>query len=300
MCLLVGPVREIKIMSESAESAESHVRGLLQAAREQLCVDIAYFTKFTEGAEHIDFLAGDSSTFAFGEGSAIPLDETYCRRVIEGTAPAIVPDVALEPRMGDLTAGETIGSYLGAPVRLSDGRIYGTVCCASNDPDESLGSAAEAHVRVLADRLATLVERSYRESAAAAPSLYADALQLRLWFAGVARAPSSARSALSVLEPHLGEDRLQGLRLVITELITNSIRHSGMDDQAVVGLDIRLQDGVLRCTVSDPGSGFEKPEVVRPHADRAGGFGLVILDSVADSWGVERDELFRVWCQLAV
>ncbi|MDP9376597.1 MAG: ATP-binding protein [Actinomycetota bacterium] len=281
-------------------SAESNVRGLLQAARQQLCADIAYFTKFTEGAEHIDFLAGDSSTFAFGEGSAIPLGETYCQRMIEGTAPRIVPNVALEPRMQDLAAGETIGSYLGVPVRLSDGRIYGTVCCASNHPDESLSAAAEAHIRVLADGLANLVESSPRESAAAAPRLSGDALQLRLWFAGVARAPSSARVALTVLEPHLDEDRLLSLRLVITELMTNCIRHSGMDDEAVVGLDIRLQDGVLRCTVSDPGSGFEKPEVVKPHEDRPGGFGLVILDSVAESWGVERDELFRVWFELAV
>ena len=283
-----------------SQSTESNVRGLLQAAREHLCVDIAYFTRFSEGVEHIDFLEGDSSPFQFGEGSAIPLDETYCRRMVEGTAPTIVPNAAAEPRMQDLEAGKTIGSYLGVPVRLSDGRIYGAVCCASPEPNESLNHIAEAQIRTLAAGLATLVEDGDRESASAAPSMSADATQLRLWFAGVARAPSSARAALSVLEPQLDEDRLQSLRLVITELITNSIRHSEMDDQGVVSLDIRLQDGVLRCTVSDPGSGFAKPEVVKPHDDRPGGFGLVILDSVADSWGVERDELFRVWFELTV
>jgi anti-sigma regulatory factor (Ser/Thr protein kinase) len=88
--------------------------------------------------------------------------------------------------------------------------------------------------------------------------------------------------------------------LVVTELITNAIRHSAMDEQGVVSLDIRLRGGVLRCTVSDPGSGFEKPEVVRPHADRPGGFGLVILESVSDRWDVTHDELFRVWFELAV
>ena len=283
-----------------SESSESHVRGLLQAAREHLCVDIAYFTKFTEGAEHIDFVEGDTSPFAFGEGSVIPIDETYCRRMVEGTAPNVVPNTAEEPRMQDLDVAKTIGSYLGVPVRLSDGRIYGAVCCASPDPNESLTHTAEARIRSLAAGLATLIEDGDPESAAAAPSMSADAVQLRLWFAGVTRAPSSARAALSVLEPHLDDDRLQSLRLVITELVTNSIRHSGMDDQAVVGLNIHLQDGVLRCTVSDPGSGFEKPEVVKPHEDRPGGYGLVILDSVADSWAVERDELFRVWFELAV
>ena len=283
-----------------SESAESHVRGLLQAAREHLCVDIAYFTRFSEGAEQIDYLAGDSSSFTFGEGSAIPVDETYCRRMIEGTAPNVVPDTAQEPRMQDLAVTETIGSYLGVPVCLSDGRIYGAVCCASQDPDERLTSAAEARMRTLAEGLATLVERVDRADTVVEPSVSADALQLQLWFAGVARAPSSARAALSVLEPHLGDDRLQSLRLVITELITNSIRHSTMREEEVVSLDIRLHDGVLRCAVADPGTGFAKPETIKPHDDRPGGFGLVILDSVADAWGVERDELFRVWFELAV
>ncbi len=59
-------------------------------------------------------------------------------------------------------------------------------------------------------------------------------------------------------------------------------------------------DGLLRCTVSDPGPGFEKPEVVKPHDDRPGGFGLVILDSVSERWGLTRDELFRVWFEIAV
>ncbi len=279
-------------------SAETQVRGLLSAAREQLCVDIAYFTKLTEGAERIDYMAGDRARFAFGEGTAIPLDETYCRRVIEGTAPNVVPDAACEPRMQDLPVTHVLGSYLGVPVRLSDGRIYGTVCCASQDPNEGLTEAAEARIRGLAEGLATLVETD--DQAAAAPALAGDRLELRLWFAGVTRAPASARASLAVLEPHLGEDRLQSLRLVITELITNSIRHSRIDEQGVVGLDIRLTDGVLRCTVSDPGPGFEKPEVVKPHDDRAGGFGLVILDSVSDRWGVARDELFRVWFELTV
>ena len=280
-------------------SAESHVRGLLRAAREQLSVDIAYFTKFTEGVEHIGVLDGDSTPFTFGEGSAIPLDETYCRRMIEGTAPGIVPDAAAEPRMQDLAVVDALGSYLGVPVRLSNGRIYGAVCCASQGRDEGLTVAAQDRLRVLADGLATLVERGNRD-ASAAPAVGPEALELRLWFAGVARAPGAARASLSVLEPHLDEDRLQTLRLVITELITNSIRHSRIDEDGVIGLDIRLGDGVLRCTVSDPGPGFEKPQMVKPHFDRPGGFGLVILDSVSDRWGLTRDELFRVWFEIAV
>lgn len=269
---------------------------LLRAARERLGVDIAYLSKFTEGVERIDVVEGDDAPFAFGETTRIPLEETYCRRMVEGTAPSLVPDTSREPRMQDLSAAEALGCYLGVPVKLSDGRVYGALCCAATDASDSLSEEDEAYVRLLADGLATMVEHD-RD---VAPSTSDDGFELTLWFAGVTQAPSSARSALSALESHIGNDRLQSLRLVVTELITNSIRHAGIDERAVIGLDVRLEDGLLRCTVSDSGRGFEKPDVVRPHQDRAGGFGLVILESVSSTWGVERDDLFRVWFEVPV
>lgn len=277
---------------------ETQVRTLLRAARERLGVDIAYLTKFTEGHERIDVMEGDSTPFSFGEASRIPMEETYCRRMVEGTAPGLVPDTSREPRMQDLAVAEALGCYLGVPVKLSNGRVYGALCCAANDPNDALSDDDETYVRLLADGLATMVEHD--ADAAAAPSVGDDGFELMLWFAGVTQAPASARAALSALEPHVGNDRLQSLRLVVTELITNSIRHAGIDERAVIGLDLRLEDGLLRCTVSDPGPGFEKLDVVRPHQDRAGGFGLVILESVSSTWGVARDELFRVWFEVPI
>ena len=277
---------------------ETQVRTLLRAARERLGVDIAYLTKFTEGHERIDFMEGDSAPFAFGEASRIPLEETYCRRMVEGTAPGRVPDTAREPRMRDLTVAEDLGCYLGVPVRLSDGRVYGALCCAASDPNESLSDDDETYVRLLANGLATMVEHD--GDASTAPAVGENGIELMLWFAGVLQAPASARAALSALEAHVGEDQLQALRLVVTELLTNSIRHAGIDERAVIGVHLRVEDGLLRCTVSDPGAGFEKPEVVRPHQDRAGGFGLVILESVSSDWGVMRDELFRVWFEVPI
>lgn len=277
---------------------ESQVRTLLRAARERLGVDIAYLTKFTESHERIDVMEGDSAPFAFGEASRIPIEETYCQRMVEGTAPGLVPDTSREPRMQDLAVAAELGCYLGVPVRLSDGRVYGALCCAASDPNDSLSDDDKTYVRLLAEGLATMVELD--GDASAAPAVGDDGVELMLWFAGVLKAPASARAALSALEAHVGEDQLQSLRLVITELITNSIRHAGIDERAVIGLSLRLENGLLHCTVSDPGSGFEKPDVVRPHQDRAGGFGLVILESISSTWGVTRDELFRVWFEVHI
>ncbi len=271
---------------------------LLRAARERLGLDIAYLTKFIDGHERIDLVEGDSEPFAFGETTRIPFEETYCRRMVEGTAPNVVRDASREPRMQDLVVAEALGSYLGVPVLLSDGRVYGALCCAGSDVNEALSDDDEAYLRLLADGLASMVEQD--GDASAAPSAVDGVFELTLWFAGITRAPASARSSLAALEPIIGADLLQSLRLVVTELITNSIRHAGIDERAVIGLDIRVEDGLLRCTVSDPGRGFEKPDVVRPHQDRAGGFGLVILESVSSDWGVTRDDLFRVWFDVPV
>lgn len=278
--------------------SESQVRTLLRAARERLGVDIAYLTKFTEDYERIDVMEGDSAPFAFGEASRIPFEDTYCQRMVEGTAPGLVPDTSREPRMQDLAVAADLGCYLGVPVRLSDGRVYGALCCAASGPNDSLSDDDETYVRLLAEGLATMVEHD--GDASAAPAVGDDGVELMLWFAGVLKAPASARAALSALEGHVGEDQLQSLRLVVTELITNSIRHAGIDERAVIALSLRLDDGLLHCAVSDPGPGFEKPDVVRPHQDRAGGFGLVILESISSTWGVTRDELFRVWFEVPI
>ena len=125
-------------------------------------------------------------------------------------------------------------------------------------------------------------------------------MSLSLWFTGVQRAPTSARASLSTLEPFLGDRLLQGLRLLITELMTNCIRHAGIDERSAMGLSIQLSQEKLRGVVSDAGPGFERPDVVAPHADKPGGFGLVILDSISDRWGLARDELFRVWFEVDV
>jgi anti-sigma regulatory factor (Ser/Thr protein kinase) len=279
-------------------AAASRVRGLLDTARRQLGVDIAYFSKLSADGQHVQCLVGNSGPYSFGEGSVIPLEETYCRRMVEGTAPGLVPDAAVEPRMQDLGVAGTLGSYLGVPVRLPDGRIYGSVCCASRTPSPEWDSKDRAYLQLLADSVGALVAS---DPEAGADAVDEDrALRLSLWFTGVARAPTSARASLSTLEPFLGGELLQSLRLLITELMTNCIRHAGVDEHTAIGLEVCLSPDRLRCVVADPGPGFERPEVIQQHADRPGGFGLVILDSIADHWGLTRDELFRVWFDVDV
>ena len=108
------------------------------------------------------------------------------------------------------------------------------------------------------------------------------------------RAPAVARRALDdLLSAYDGETR-DDARLLVSELVTNSVQHGG-GERIVVDIDGKLPD-VLRCEVIDDGHGF----VPRPRADQAiGGWGLDLVEQIADRWGVHEGST-HVWFQLSL
>jgi anti-sigma regulatory factor (Ser/Thr protein kinase) len=111
--------------------------------------------------------------------------------------------------------------------------------------------------------------------------------------AGPAAAPG-ARGALSALEGKLDPHVLEDLRLLVTELVTNSIRHA---ETAAIRLRVAIAQGVVHVEVTDTGRGFV-PAPQAPIEDRTGGWGLYLVDRLADRWGVARDGLTRVWFEI--
>ena len=109
-----------------------------------------------------------------------------------------------------------------------------------------------------------------------------------------ARAPVVARRVLDDVASDFEPARLEDARLLLTELVTNSVRH-GQGDHVRVILD--RQDGdVLRCEVVDDGHGFLP--IARPRrGDQIGGWGLHLVERIADSWGV-REGSTHVWFEL--
>ena len=142
------------------------VERVLASAREQLGMEVAFVSEFAEGEMFFRALEGDAESFGFGEGASSPLEETFCRRVIEGRIPNVVPDADEDEEVRDLgmTRASNIGSYVGVPLRFSDGRIYGTVCCMSHSPEPELRERDVGFVGVLARFIAEQLERNEMES----------------------------------------------------------------------------------------------------------------------------------------
>jgi anti-sigma regulatory factor (Ser/Thr protein kinase) len=120
---------------------------------------------------------------------------------------------------------------------------------------------------------------------------------LALALPGGPLAPRAAREALATaLRGGAGERVAGDALIVLSELVTNAIRHGGArtaDDEVLV--HAALLPGALRLEVTDPGPGFE-PGGHGPRPD--GGYGLHLLDRVASRWGVTGAEPVTVWVEL--
>ena len=108
----------------------------------------------------------------------------------------------------------------------------------------------------------------------------------------------TARHSLDRLENVLPPEKLEDVRLVVSELVTNSVRHSGLSPDEQISLAVVILDGSVRGRVCDPGPGFEKPSAPRPRTDLSGGWGLPILEGISDRWGVKRNGCACVWFEI--
>jgi GAF domain-containing protein len=113
------------------------VEDVLRDVRETLNMDVAFISQFAGDQLVFRAVEGDAESFGWQEGTSFPIDESYCKRVIDGRIPQVVPDAKREDATKDLrvTSETDIGSYAAVPLVLSDGRLYGTLCCVSHDPD---------------------------------------------------------------------------------------------------------------------------------------------------------------------
>lgn len=118
---------------------------------------------------------------------------------------------------------------------------------------------------------------------------------------GGPKAAGAARDTVARVVQHVPEHLADDVRLLVSELVTNSVRHAGMSESEDVHILLSCRDDVIRVEVSDTGPGFDAPSRPSPRPDRAGGWGLVFLDRISDRWGVDSvPRGTRVWFEIDV
>jgi GAF domain-containing protein len=120
-----------------SERMPGNIEDMLREVREALNMDVAFVSQFSEDQLVFRALEGEAETFGWREDESFPIDESYCKRVLDGRIPRVVPDAKREDATKDLrvTSKADIGSYAAVPLVLSDGRLFGTLCCLSHEPD---------------------------------------------------------------------------------------------------------------------------------------------------------------------
>jgi anti-sigma regulatory factor (Ser/Thr protein kinase) len=110
-------------------------------------------------------------------------------------------------------------------------------------------------------------------------------------------AAADARAAVAALDGRANADVLDDVRLLLSEIVTNAVRHSGAPSGAKIGLAVSVARDVVRAEVTDRGSGFEPQPRDLPRTE-AGGWGLHLVDRLASRWGVDRGDPVRVWFEI--
>jgi anti-sigma regulatory factor (Ser/Thr protein kinase) len=120
---------------------------------------------------------------------------------------------------------------------------------------------------------------------------------VKLRLRGGPEAVSLARHSLNDLEKELGTELFEDMRLLVSELVTNSVRHAVAATESTVMLEVSVREDLVRCCVSDTGPGFEPAERT-PEDDPASGWGLFLVEQLSDRWGVDLNAGTSVWFEI--
>jgi len=148
------------------EGVRLSVSRLLSLLRQSFDMDVAFIGKFEGGLRTTVFVdSREGCGLPEGGGLCHPEDETYCKKIAEGTLPTIISDTSLNAVTREMPVTEelSIGSYVGVPLYLSDGKLYGAMCCMKECSDKSLDERDSSILNFVADVIADRIE-AYRDS----------------------------------------------------------------------------------------------------------------------------------------
>jgi anti-sigma regulatory factor (Ser/Thr protein kinase) len=120
-------------------------------------------------------------------------------------------------------------------------------------------------------------------------------MQFSFQFPPAEDAPAQARAALEVFDQILSPEVLEDLQLVVSELVTNSVKF-GPQRNITLSLQIGT-DGLVQGEVIDQGDGERAKIEMIPEPTLEGGWGLHLVERVAQRWGIHEGST-HVWFEV--
>jgi EAL domain-containing protein (putative c-di-GMP-specific phosphodiesterase class I) len=152
-----------KLGAPTPSSAATLAHRSLEAVRRHLGMDVAYLSEFV--GEDTVFREVDAPGLEalIKVGDSLPLEQVYCRHILAGRLPELIPDTSADPFATALpiTAQVPIGAHVSIPIRRADGEVYGMFCCLSATPRPTLNERDLHIVRAFAGMVAEEMHREH-------------------------------------------------------------------------------------------------------------------------------------------
>ena len=141
---------------------------LLQVVRETLDLEVVFIGEFSGGRRFFRHLSASMTPALIALDNSQALEYTICQRILDGRLPALIPNMRELPHAQDrLPPGtEMLTAYIGVPVHLPDGRLYGMLCGFSLLPHAPLDERALKRLEVAATAAARLLAQADGSTAA--------------------------------------------------------------------------------------------------------------------------------------
>lgn len=123
-------------------AGEDLIDRALAAVRDHLGMPISYLSEFVGDQTVFRNVSAPGLEGIIKAGDTKPLQEVYCRHILRGALPELIPDTSLIDlaREMPITANAPIGSHVSVPIHRADGSVYGMFCCLSPVPNPNLNA----------------------------------------------------------------------------------------------------------------------------------------------------------------
>jgi GAF domain-containing protein len=152
--------------------AADAIGAALERAHAETGMDVAVLGEVRDGREVVRFAAGDLGSFGLSPGASMPIEDTYCHRLLTGRLSNYVQDARADEQVRDLeiTRAARLGAYLGVPLTALDARLY-VLCCLAHEQRPQLGQRDVLLLRSLGEAiLAQLQDRRTRQGVGSDPA----------------------------------------------------------------------------------------------------------------------------------